>query len=89
MPLLQQNPGIVYLVGAGPGDPALITLRGVDCLSRADVVVYDYLANEQFLNHAPDGAEYIYAGKVGGRHNQDQDEINRLLVKKGLSLIHI
>jgi uroporphyrinogen III methyltransferase/synthase len=75
--------GIVYLVGAGPGDPALITLRGVECLQRADVVVYDYLANEQFLNHAPEGAEYIYAGKIGGRHNQDQDEINRLLVKKG------
>ncbi len=83
MPLSKQNSGIVYLVGAGPGDPSLITLRGVECLQRADVVVYDYLANEQLLNHAPEGAEYIYAGKVGGRHNQDQDEINRLLVEKG------
>lgn len=75
--------GIVYLVGAGPGDPALITLRGLECLQRADVVVYDYLANEQLLSHAPDGAEYIYAGKIGGRHNQNQSEINSLLVKKG------
>lgn len=77
--------GIVYLVGAGPGDPGLITIRGVECLQMADVVVYDYLANEQLLTHAPERAEYIYAGKVGGRHNQDQGEINRLLVKKGLA----
>ncbi|MDD2580426.1 MAG: uroporphyrinogen-III C-methyltransferase [Desulfuromonadaceae bacterium] len=76
------NNGIVYLVGAGPGDPTLITLRGVECLKRADVVVYDYLANEQLLSHAPDAAERIYAGKIGGRHNQCQDEINNLLVAK-------
>ena len=76
--------GIVYLVGAGPGDPGLITLRGVECLRRAEVVVYDYLANEQLLAHAPVNAELIYAGKIGGRHNQDQEEINRLLVDKGL-----
>ena len=74
--------GIVYLVGAGPGDPSLITLRGVECLQRAEVVVYDYLANEQLLCHAPDSAERIYAGKIGGRHNQGQDEINTLLVRK-------
>lgn len=73
---------IVYLVGAGPGDPSLITLRGVECLRRADVVVYDYLANEQLLNHAPESAERIYAGKIGGRHNQAQEEISRLLVEK-------
>ncbi|MBL0225177.1 MAG: uroporphyrinogen-III C-methyltransferase [Geobacteraceae bacterium] len=76
--------GIVYLVGAGPGDPGLITLRGVECLRQAEVVVYDYLANEYLLNHAPPAAERIYAGKIGGRHNQDQEEINRLLVAKGL-----
>jgi uroporphyrinogen III methyltransferase/synthase len=76
--------GIVYLVGSGPGDPGLITLRGVECLNRAQVVVYDYLANEQLLNHAPADAERIYAGKIGGRHNQGQDEINNLLVQKGL-----
>ena len=77
------NNGIVYLVGAGPGDPSLITLRGVECLKKAEVVVYDYLANEQLLNHAPESAERIYAGKIGGRHNQGQDEINNALVEKG------
>ncbi len=77
------NSGIVYLVGAGPGDPSLITLRGMECLRGAEVVVYDYLANEQLLNHAPESAERIYAGKIGGRHNQGQDEINNLLVAKG------
>lgn len=77
--------GIVYLVGSGPGDPALITLRGVECLRKAQVVVYDYLANEQLLNHAPPSTERIYAGKIGGRHNQGQDEINALLVEKGLA----
>ena len=75
--------GIVYLVGAGPGDPGLITQRGVECLHQAEVVVYDYLANELLLNHAPADAERIYAGKIGGRHNQDQEEINRLLVETG------
>ena len=76
--------GIIYLVGAGPGDPGLITLRGVECLQKAQVVVYDYLANEELLNHAPLAAERIYAGKIGGRHNQDQEEINQILIKKGL-----
>ena len=76
---------MVYLVGAGPGDPSLITLRGVQCLQRAQVVVYDYLANEHLLNHAPPDAERIYAGKIGGRHNQDQEEINQLLVEKSLA----
>jgi len=76
--------GIVYLVGAGPGDPSLITLRGVECLKKAEVVVYDYLANEQLLSQAPEGAERIYAGRIGGRHNQGQDEIHKLLVAKGM-----
>jgi len=78
----QTKKGIVYLVGAGPGDPGLITVRGVECLCRAEVVVYDYLANEQLLNYAPSEAEHIYAGKIGGKHNQDQAEINQLLVDK-------
>lgn len=77
------NNGIVYLVGAGPGDPSLITLRGAECLKKAEVIVYDYLANEQLLNYAPESAERIYAGKIGGRHNQGQDEINNLLIEKG------
>ena len=57
----EQKTGSVYLVGAGPGDPGLITVRGVECLCRAEVLVYDYLANEQLLNYAPSEAEHIYA----------------------------
>lgn len=73
--------GIVYLVGAGPGDPGCLTLRGRACLSRADVVVYDYLANPVLLRHAPPSAERVFAGKHGaGPHLLEQDEINRLLV---------
>jgi len=77
--------GFVHLVGAGPGDPGLITLRGKECISLADVVVYDYLACEQLLEFAPPGAELIYAGKIGGRHNHEQWQINDLLVEKALS----
>jgi uroporphyrinogen III methyltransferase/synthase len=76
--------GIVYLIGAGPGDPGLITLRGKECISRADLVVYDYLANEILLQYAPKGAELVYAGKIGGAHNHEQSQINTLLVEKAL-----
>jgi len=72
--------GTVYLVGAGPGDPGLLTIRGVECLRRSDVVVYDYLANAEILRHARPDAELVYAGKIGGSHNQDQESINRLLI---------
>ncbi|MBU5612282.1 uroporphyrinogen-III C-methyltransferase [Geomonas azotofigens] len=77
--------GYVYLIGAGPGDPGLITVKGRDCLARAQVVMYDYLANEELLRLAPKGAELIYAGKVGGEHNREQSQINELLVQKALS----
>lgn len=74
--------GKVYLVGAGPGDPGLITLRGKFLLQRADVVVYDYLANTKLLAYAPDTAELIYAGKKGGGlHAFTQEGINELLVE--------
>ena len=76
-----QSPGVCYLVGAGPGDPGLLTLRGRECLSRADVVVYDYLSNAELLAHAPVQAERIYAGKTAGRHALRQEETNALLVK--------
>jgi uroporphyrinogen III methyltransferase / synthase len=76
--------GHVYLIGAGPGDPGLITVRGRECISLADVVVYDYLANEQLLEFAPSHAELIYAGKIGGAHNHEQWQINALLVEKAL-----
>ncbi|GAB4298388.1 MAG: uroporphyrinogen-III C-methyltransferase [Desulfuromonadia bacterium] len=72
--------GIVYLVGGGPGDPGLLTIRGRECLCSADVVVYDYLVNPQILRHARADAQLVYAGKIGGAHNQDQENINRLLI---------
>ena len=74
--------GIVYLVGAGPGDPGLITVRGMQLLQRAEVVVYDYLANPQLLKHCP-AAETIYVGKQAARHAMTQEQINELLVAKG------
>ncbi len=75
--------GKVYLVGAGPGDPGLLTLRGRELLEKAEVVIYDYLANEAFLDYAPPHAERIYVGKKGGDHTLGQTGINDLLVEKG------
>src|SRR5512136_3136726 len=74
--------GIVYLIGAGPGDPGLITVKGRERIARADVILYDHLANDELLAFAPAGAELIYAGKVGGAHNHEQRQINELLVEK-------
>ncbi|MBM4462055.1 MAG: uroporphyrinogen-III C-methyltransferase [Chloroflexi bacterium] len=74
--------GKVYLVGAGPGSPDLITVKGLDCLKRADVVIYDHLVDESLLDHAPAAAEKIYAGKTASRHALEQAEINRLLVER-------
>ncbi len=73
--------GICYLVGAGPGDPGLLTLRGCECLKRAEVVIYDYLSNPELLRFAPPEAEKIYAGKIAGQHALHQEETNALLVK--------
>ena len=74
--------GKVYLVGAGPGDPGLITLRGKYLLEHAEVVVYDYLANSKLLSYVPKTALFIYAGKKGGGlHAFTQDGINQLLVE--------
>lgn len=72
----------MHLVGAGPGDPELITLRGMKLLARADVVVYDYLANEKLLAHCPQ-AQCIYVGKKGAQHTMSQDSINQLLIEQG------
>ncbi len=83
MSRVDNNKGKVFLVGAGPGDPGLFTLRGVQCLKAADVVVYDYLASEELLAYAGAGAELIYVGKKGGDHTMQQEDINRLLVEKG------
>ncbi len=72
----------VYLVGAGPGDPGLITVRGRQCIESADVIIYDYLAAPALLNFAPNHAEVIYVGKKGGDHTLSQDKINALIVEK-------
>lgn len=74
--------GKVYLVGAGPGDPGLITLKGKACIEKADTVIYDYLASTELLRHADDRAELIYVGKRGGDHTLSQQEINALIVEK-------
>jgi uroporphyrinogen III methyltransferase/synthase len=80
---VKKNRGKAYLVGAGPGDPALITVRGLDILKKAEVVIYDYLAGDKLLRHVPADAEFIYAGKQGGvKHTHTQDEINALLVDR-------
>ena len=72
----------VYLIGAGPGDPGLFTLRGKEILERADVIVYDYLASDRLLSFARKDAECIYVGKKGGDHTLSQDGINSLIVAK-------
>src|SRR6266850_900712 len=74
--------GKVYLIGAGPGDPGLLTLKGRDLLAKADVVVYDALVNPRTLEWAKAGAPKIYVGKRGGQHASDQKEINDLLVRQ-------
>lgn len=74
--------GKVYLVGAGPGDPKLLTLKGQEVLSRAEVVVYDRLASPNLLRAVPAGAERIYVGKAADRHTLRQEQINELLYQK-------
>lgn len=72
----------VYLIGAGPGDPGLLTLKGKAALEKADVVVYDALANDALLGHARPDAERIYVGKIAGDHALPQDQINQLIIDK-------
>ena len=74
--------GKVYIIGAGPGDAGLMTLKGIDCLREADVVIYDYLVSRDLLKYARSNARFIYAGKQGGAHTLSQWQINDLLVKE-------
>jgi uroporphyrinogen III methyltransferase/synthase len=74
--------GKVYLVGAGPGDPGLITQKGLECLAQAEVIVYDHLLDERLLDSAQAAAEKIYAGKSASQHALEQEQINRLLVDR-------
>lgn len=77
--------GRVYLVGAGPGDARLITVKGLACIKKADVVVYDRLANPSLLKSMKPGAEKVYVGKRPDRHTMKQEEINQLLVDLALT----
>ncbi|HJG07177.1 uroporphyrinogen-III C-methyltransferase [Megamonas hypermegale] len=74
--------GMVYLVGAGPGDYRLITLKGKECLEKADVVICDYLADKRLLAFAPENVEYIYVGKKAGNHAMRQEDISQLIADK-------
>jgi uroporphyrin-III C-methyltransferase len=74
--------GVVYIVGAGPGDPGLITVKGLECLRRADVVLYDRLVAQELLTEASAHTEMIDVGKEPKRHRRSQDQINALLIEK-------
>ena len=76
--------GIVSLVGAGPGDPELLTLRAMRCLQRAEVVVYDRLIDPRILDHAPARAQRIFVGKAAGRASMSQRDIEAVLIKHAL-----
>jgi len=77
-----EQKGKVYIIGAGPGDPGLLTVKAVRCLEKSDVLVYDYLVSPEILNYARADARLIYVGKKGGHHTASQDEINRILVQE-------
>jgi len=88
----QNKSGVVYLVGAGPGDLRLITVRARELIESADVLVYDYLANPKLLDWMNSNCEAIYVGKQSGRHSIPQDEIEAILVdraRKGLSVVRL
>ena len=74
--------GKVYLVGAGPGDYKLLTLKGLECIKKADVIVYDRLANKNYLKEAKENCEFIYVGKASSNHTLPQDDINRVIADK-------
>ncbi len=74
--------GKVYLVGAGPGDPGLLTIKGKECIAAADVIIYDHLASPRLLDHAKKTAKIIYVGKKGGHHILAQEKINAMIVEE-------
>ena len=77
-------PGKVYLIGAGPGDPQLLTIKAVKVLKEADVVIYDRLVGEEILCLAPEQAEKIYVGKRTGKHEVPQEKITEIIIEKAL-----
>jgi uroporphyrinogen III methyltransferase/synthase len=88
---MSQSIGTVYLVGAGPGDPGLITLRGLECLARADVVLYDYLVNPALLHHAPPEAVRVGLGDASGRTLSQEQVHERLvaLARDGMTVVRL
>ncbi len=82
---MSKNRGKVYLVGAGPGDPGLITVKGKALIAQADIIIYDYLAAPALLKDARKNTETIYVGKKGGDHTLSQDGINALICEKALA----
>nr|WP_300824147.1 hydroxymethylbilane synthase [uncultured Schaedlerella sp.] len=80
----RQMAGTVSLVGGGPGDPGLITVKGLQALREADCIIYDRLSSPELLDEAKPGCELIYAGKADHRHTMEQEEINRLLTEKSM-----
>lgn len=86
------RPGCVYLVGAGPGDPGLITVRAAELLGKADVIIYDHLIAQELLKYARADASLIYVGKRQGKHSYEQEQINEMLVaqaKSGASVVRL
>ncbi|MGC9210312.1 MAG: uroporphyrinogen-III C-methyltransferase [Acidilobus sp.] len=89
---MSQRRGKVVIVGAGPGDPELITVKGLKALREADVVIYDRLIPKDLLSEVKPGCKLIFAGKSPGRHELEQEEINRLLVQNasaGLNVVRL
>lgn len=84
-----QMAGVVTLVGAGPGDPGLLTLKGKKAIEEADCIIYDRLAASELLNYAKADCEMIYAGKENHHHTLKQEEINQLLVEKAMKYQHV
>ncbi|MBL3643863.1 uroporphyrinogen-III C-methyltransferase [Bacillus sp. RHFB] len=76
--------GKVYIVGAGPGDPDLITVKAIKFIAEADVILYDRLVNRELLSYGKPGAEYIYCGKAPGKHCVPQEGIHQLLISKSM-----
>ncbi len=92
MPSTDIKPGTVYLVGAGPGDPQLMTIRAVALLEAADVVIYDRLVSDEILEYIPPGTTRVFAGKASRRQGTPQNEINEMLVtmaKKGRKVVRL
>lgn len=79
----------ITLVGAGPGDPELITMKGANALKDADVVLYDALVNEKLLEYAPDNAIKVYVGKRSGEHSYAQEAVNKLMVDYAINYGHV